>query len=70
MRFAWTAQGTALASSPGASERAYDDAGTIEAESAGAVVEWLAAQGPLWDGLDQARAITIEISPAGEVPTP
>lgn len=64
MRYAWTARGTALACSAGASERAYDDSGTVDADSAGAVVEWLAARGPVWDGLDQSRAITIEIVPA------
>lgn len=66
MRFEWTVRGTAIASSAGATRRAFMDAGTTEAESAGAVVEWLAARSPVWDGLDQALPITIEIAPEGD----
>lgn len=64
MKFTWKASGTEIPASPGETERGYDETGTIDAESVGEVIEWLAAHGPIWDGLDQQCAITIEVEPA------
>lgn len=63
MNFTWTASGTEITSSPGATERGEDVTGTIEADGVGEVVEWLAARSPIWDVLDQECAVTIEIVP-------
>ncbi len=57
----WTATGTEIAS--GTAVRAYEADGVITAESAGAAFAELVEHGSIWDGLDQAEAVSITVRP-------